>query len=96
MPLAPRDVDVAFDVPDGDWAVGVSRPTVDPYLWDVRPNMSEREHGEELLEKGDGRRYRREPLPRVDCRYLVTAWTSEVRASAVDLARRNGGGDGAG
>ena len=27
----------------------------------------------------DGRKFRRNPLPRVDCRYLVTAWTSEVR-----------------
>src|SRR6266508_5955134 len=28
---------------------------------------------------GNGRPMRRPPLPRVDCRYLVTAWTSEVQ-----------------
>ena len=49
------------------------------YLWDIRPNLSERDCGEMIIEEPDGRRFRRDPLPRVDCRYLVTAWTSEVR-----------------
>jgi hypothetical protein len=79
VPLPQRSVDVMFDAPDGDWAAGVSRPTVNLYLWDVRPNLAERQWGEELVPLDDGRRVRREPLPRVDCRYLVTAWTTEVR-----------------
>jgi hypothetical protein len=79
VPLPPRDVDVAFEAPDGDWATGVSRPTVNLYLWDVRLNLDERNYGEELIEDADGRRFRRDPLPRVDCRYLVTAWTADVR-----------------
>ncbi|MEJ3746714.1 DUF4255 domain-containing protein [Actinomycetes bacterium KLBMP 9797] len=79
VPLPARDVDIVFDAPDGDWAAGVSRPTVDLYLWDVRPNLSEREYGDVVIAEDDGRRIRRDPLPRVDCRYLVTAWTREVR-----------------
>jgi hypothetical protein len=80
VPLPQRDVDVAFAPPDGDWAAALSsRPTVDLYLWDIRPNLTERDYGEVLVEDEDGKRYRRDPLPRVDCRYLVTAWTSEVR-----------------
>lgn len=79
VPLPQRSVDIVFDAPDGDWAAGVSRPTVNLYLWDVRPNLQERQWGEELVPLDDGRRVRREPLPRVDCRYLVTAWTTEVR-----------------
>jgi hypothetical protein len=78
VPLPSRDVDIAFDAPDGEWAAGISRPTVNLYLWDVRPNLSEREYGEELIEQADGRRFRRDMLPRVDCRFLVTAWTTEV------------------
>jgi hypothetical protein len=79
VPLPARDVDIAFDAPDGEWSAALStRPTVDLYLWDIRPNLAEREFGEVIMEE-DGRRYRRDPLPRVDCRYLVTAWTSEVR-----------------
>jgi len=80
VPLPARDVDIAFDAPDGEWAAALSsRPTVDLYLWDIRPNLSERDYGEMIVEEPDGRRFRRDPLPRVDCRYLVTAWTSEVR-----------------
>jgi hypothetical protein len=80
VPLPAREVDIAFDAPDGEWSAALStKPTVDLYLWDIRPNLSEREFGEVVMAEQDGRRYRRDPLPRVDCRYLVTAWTSEVR-----------------
>src|SRR3982750_616864 len=80
VPLPARDVDVAFDAPDGEWSAALSsRPTVDLYLWDIRPNLTERDFGEMIIEEVDGKRYRRDPLPRVDCRYLVTAWTTEVR-----------------
>src|SRR3954451_20564573 len=80
VPLPARDVDVAFDAPDGEWSAALStRPTVDLYLWDIRPNLAERDYGEVIIEEPDGRRYRRDPLALVDCRYLVTAWSSEVR-----------------
>jgi hypothetical protein len=80
VPLPAREVDVAFEAPDGEWSAALSsRPTVDLYLWDIRPNLAERDYGEVIVEEPDGRKYRRDPLPRVDCRYLVTAWTSEVR-----------------
>jgi hypothetical protein len=80
VPLPRREVDVAFAAPDGEWAAAQSsRPTVDLYLWDIRPNLSERDYGEVLVDGENGRRSRREPLPRVDCRYLITAWTTEVR-----------------
>src|SRR4051794_29604096 len=87
VPLSARDVDLAFEAPDGDWAAGISRPTVDLYLWDVRLNLSEREYGEQILPGENGTRYRRDPLPRVDCRYLVTAWTTEVRDEHALLGR---------
>jgi len=78
VPLPPREVDIAFEAPDGDWAASVSRPTVNLYLWDVRPSTVERDLG--MLETIDanGRRQRRGALPRVECRFLVTAWTSDV------------------
>jgi hypothetical protein len=80
VPLPARDVDIAFEAPDGEWSAALSsKPTVDLYLWDVRPNLNDREWGDVIVEESDGRRFRRDPLPRVDCRYLITAWTSEVR-----------------
>lgn len=80
VPLPTRDVDIAFEAPDSEWAAGLSsRPTVNLYLWDVRPNLAQRQYGDELTSLEDGQRVWRHPLPRVDCRYLVTAWTTEVR-----------------
>lgn len=79
VPLG-RDVAVSFEAPDSEWAARVSgRPAVNLYLWDVRLNRDERDCGEWLIPGADGRRARRGPLPRVDCRYLVTSFTSEVR-----------------
>lgn len=82
VPLTTHDVDISFAAPDRDWGARVTRPTVDLFLWDVRRNLAEQDAGEELApghNGRNGRRERRAPLPRMDCRYLVTAWTSEVR-----------------
>src|SRR5436305_4248909 len=79
VPLGKREVDVSFAAPDRDWAARVSRPTVNLYLWDVRRNLDERDGGMETVIDDNGRPRLRPPLPRVDCRYLVTAWTSEVQ-----------------
>ena len=78
VPLPARDVDIAFEAPDGDWSARVSRPTVNLYLWDVRPSMAEREFGMIEVTDGNGQKQRRGPLPRVECRYLVTAWTNDI------------------
>nr|WP_042193246.1 DUF4255 domain-containing protein [Kibdelosporangium sp. MJ126-NF4]CEL20658.1 hypothetical protein [Kibdelosporangium sp. MJ126-NF4]CTQ89570.1 hypothetical protein [Kibdelosporangium sp. MJ126-NF4] len=79
VPLPKREVDISFDAPDKEWSARVSRPTINLYLWDVRRNVSEREYGLETVHDENGRPHRRPPLPRVDCRYLVTAWTSDMR-----------------
>jgi hypothetical protein len=78
VPLAPREADIAFEAPDKDWAASVSRPTVNLYLWDIRPSMMERDFGMIEVTDRNGQRQRRSPLPRVECRFLVTAWTREV------------------
>ena len=78
VPLPPREVDIAFEAPDGDWAAGISRPTVNLYLWDVRPSMVQREFGMLEMTDQNGHRQRRSAPPRVECRFLVTAWTSDV------------------
>src|SRR5882762_8039511 len=79
VPLPKREIDISFEAPDKDWSARVSRPTINMYLWDVRRNVSERELGMEMVHDENGRPHRRTPLPRVDCRYLVTAWTADIR-----------------
>lgn len=77
LPSELRDIDVAFEAPDGEWGVGLTRPTVNLFLRDVRRNLAERDAGQRLTSR-DGRRVWEQPAPRADCRYLVTAWTSQV------------------
>ncbi len=79
VPLSKRQVEVSFEAPDSDWGSKVNKPTVNLFLWDVRKNMEERQSGMQLMDDGNGRKIRTLPKPRVDCRYLVTAWTAEVR-----------------
>lgn len=77
VPLPRNGIDVSFAAPNSDWGAAVTRPTINLFLWDVRRNLSERAAGMSLSGE-QPRRSRRPPLPRVDCRYLVSAWTSET------------------
>lgn len=74
IPLS-RDVDVSFDVPDDTWGAGVTKPTIDLFLYDVRRNTA-RQHAGWSVSEEDGRPGRRQPLHHVDCRYLVTVWAA--------------------
>lgn len=78
VPLGTREVDVVFEAPDRDWAARVNRPTINLYLWDVRRSAAEGEIGMVTIPTENGRPRRQGPLPRIDCRYLVTAWTTDV------------------
>lgn len=76
VPLSAEDVDVAFEPPDRDWSAKLNRPTVNLFLWDIRKSAGRARTGVEDIER-DGRLVRRLALPRVELRYLVTAWTSD-------------------
>ena len=79
VPLPANQIDVSFDPPDTDWAARTTKPTVNVFLWDVRRNLKERESGVEMWTDENGHRRRAAPKPRVDLRYLVTAWTADAR-----------------
>ncbi len=78
VPLPPRDVDVSFDTPDRQWGSGVTRPTLNLFLWDVRRSQRRASTGMEEVTV-NGRTQRRRPPPQVEFRYLVTAWAAENR-----------------
>jgi hypothetical protein len=71
-------VDVSFDAPDREWAAARNLPTVNCYLWNLGSNLDQRVTGAEIVEE-DGKTYRRPPLPKLDLRYLVTAWADDPR-----------------
>lgn len=78
VPLSRDEVDVAFEAPDPDWGAGITKPTVNCYLWDIRRSAAQSEAGKMLRER-NGQKVWVDPLPRVSFRYMVTAWTNEVR-----------------
>ena len=72
------DVDVSFDLPNREWSTGISKPTVNCYLFDVRENRDLRQSGMSMIGAGTPQAKRlREPM-RVQLTYLVTAWTRQV------------------
>jgi hypothetical protein len=79
VPLPEGTVDVSFAAPDRTWGAGITRPTVNVFLWDIRRNSAFSSTG--LAEMSADRRTvsRRPAAPVVDLRYLVTAWAAEHR-----------------
>jgi Pvc16 N-terminal domain len=76
VPLGAQEVDVSFAAPEKEWSAKLTRPTVNVFLWDVRRSNRDERSGVEEIER-DGRRVRRQAPPRVDLRYVITAWTTD-------------------
>ena len=76
VPLSAQDVDVSFEPPDRDWSAKLTRPTVNLFLRDIRQSSDRARSGVEEIQR-DGHLVRRMALPRVELRYLITAWTSD-------------------
>lgn len=77
VPLDDR-IDVAYEAPDNEWRSRVTRPTINLFVWDIRRNQSESMGGMDLVER-ENERFHRPTPPRIDFRYLITTWTTEVR-----------------
>jgi hypothetical protein len=72
------EVDVSFNIPNREWAVGISKPTLNCYLFDIRENRDLRQHGMQTETLGQRGMVRQRPPMRFDLTYLVTAWTNDV------------------
>ena len=68
--------DITFDLPDSKWRSGVTKLTVNCYLYDIRENHELRTAELVLRRSADGKRAGRlRPPVRVDCSYCITAWS---------------------
>ncbi len=78
VPLNPLEVDIGFEAPDREWAVSISKPTVNLYLYDIRENHELRNY-EWTMERNNDRTATRRRAPlRIDLSYLVTIWTNDI------------------
>lgn len=77
VPLRESTIGVSFDPPDKDWGAGLSRPTVNVFLWDVSRAARSSSTGLSHRQAEQGVE-RRRANPEVDLHYLVTAWATDV------------------
>lgn len=79
---------VTFDLPDADWRAGVTKLTVNCYLYDVRENRDMRTN-ERLIQRSDAgvAVALRQPPVRVDCTYCITAWSPADDESVLEEHR---------
>jgi len=85
--LAPRieHLEVSFAAPDSDFHKTITPPAVDLFLYDIRENMELRdaawivERQFDRLPNGEitEKAFRKRAPVRVDCSYLITAWSGD-------------------
>src|SRR5579864_4598914 len=71
------DIDISFDQPTGEWAGGLTRPTINAYLYDIRENLELRNRQWTVERQGNNTKRVLEPM-RVDVSYLFTVWTRNI------------------
>lgn len=74
----PAEVDVSFKIPNREWSAGISKPTLNCYLFDIHERRLLREDGWQTEGRGSRASARRSPPLFFNFNYLITAWTSEV------------------
>jgi hypothetical protein len=74
-PPAVRDADVSFDTPDRDYKP--AQATLNLFLHEMSENRALRDEARVMTRTGD-RYTSRLPSLRVDCTYLVTAWSTQA------------------
>jgi hypothetical protein len=77
VPLPPDQYDIVFDRPDSDRTsrYAAERVTLNLYLYDIRENRELRRTDWQAEVQPDGTFIKRRPPVRIDCAYLITAWS---------------------
>ncbi len=69
--------DVSFDVPNREFRSRLTRPTLSLYLYNIQENVELRGRIWDVA-RANGTASTRRPPVRLDCSYMVTAWSNEV------------------
>ncbi len=79
--LAPallEQVAISFAAPDSDFPpTSVTLPAIDLFLYDIRENLELRDTQWIIERQDDGTAKKTRAPVRIDCSYLITAWSSE-------------------
>jgi hypothetical protein len=75
--IEPDGFDVRFDVPNREFKSRLTKPTLCVYLYNIQENRELRGRDWEVIRRNGSVATRRPPV-RLDCTYMVTAWSNEV------------------
>ena len=73
------EVDISFEMPTREWAAGISRPTINLYLFDIRENVELKNPTPWTVQRGpNNTAIKSRPDIRVDVNYSITAVASAI------------------
>jgi Pvc16 N-terminal domain len=75
VPSADTEVFISFDTPF-QGAIK-QKPAINFFLYDVQENLDLRSSAWSVERQSDGKAVRKRPPARVDCSYLITAWSQD-------------------
>jgi hypothetical protein len=75
--IGPDGFDIRFDVPNREFRSRLTRPTISLFLYNIQENRDLRGRSWTLTRRTGAVETRRPPV-RLDCSYMVTAWSNEV------------------
>jgi len=77
--LDPTEIDISFEKPNRQWAAGVSKPTVNLYLYEIKENTDLKNPGGWVVRKGpDNTAIKSKPDVRIDLSYNITVFASNI------------------
>jgi hypothetical protein len=77
-PALVEQIAISFAAPDADFPpAAVTLPAIDLFLYDIRENLELRDRQWIIEHKDDGTAIRKRAPVRIDCSYLITAWSSD-------------------
>ena len=77
--IDPLEIDIAFEKPDKEWSAGVSKPTVNFYLYSIQENTELRTSVARIPTRGpNNTAILAKPEVRIDLSYNATVFASEV------------------
>ncbi len=71
-----RKIAISFSAPDRDFAKNVPPPAINVFLYDIRENLDLRSNETWITRNDKGKANLEGPPVRVDCSYLITAWSN--------------------
>jgi hypothetical protein len=74
VPFPAEAGDVSFDVPSSTWSNGLTRPTINLFLFDITRSAQPNRAVLQRTDEGTGKAQRRVPQPMIELNYMVSAW----------------------